>query len=151
MICEVTEAVSSFRRLKLELGAAPTVWSDEVTAAATASATQALEVRATTLENGQSQLQASYTWALDVNGRAIGMTSVNNGAIGRIDFVADIFGIVDPNNTGSSTYEGGRWLTRSGGYMLAHGKPFGTSGTFCSGSAWARTWRPAARQTGCSG
>ncbi|WP_422505962.1 hypothetical protein [Stenotrophomonas sp. GZD-301] len=128
IICEVTDAVSSFRRLKLELGAVPTVWSDEVTVGGTASATQALEVRATTLENGQSQLQASYTWALNVNGQAIGMTSVNNGNIGRIDFVADIFGIVDPNNTGSSTYEGGRWLTRSGGYMLAHGKPFGTSG-----------------------
>lgn len=128
IICEVTDAVSSFRRLKLELGAAPTVWSDEVTAAATASATQALEVRATTLENGQSQLQASYTWALDVNGRAIGMTSVNNGTIGRIDFVADRFGIVDPNNTGSTTFEGGRWLTRSGGLLLAHGKPFGTTG-----------------------
>lgn len=93
-----------------------------------ASATQAIETRATQLENGQSVLQASYTWALDVNGRAIGMTSVNNGSIGRIDFVADVFGIVDPNNTGSSTFEGGRWMTRSGGYLLAHGKPFGTTG-----------------------
>ncbi len=93
-----------------------------------ASATQAIETRATQLENGQSVLQASYTWALDVNGRAIGMTSVNNGTIGRIDFVADVFGIVDPNNTGSSTFEGGRWMTRSGGYLLAHGKPFGTTG-----------------------
>lgn len=128
IICEVTDAVSSFRRLKLELGAVPTVWSDEVTVGGTASATQALEVRATTLENGQSQMFAKYTWALDVNGRAIGMTSVNNGTIGRIDFVADRFGIVDPNNTGSTTFEGGRWLTRSGGLLLAHGKPFGTSG-----------------------
>lgn len=128
IICEVTDAVSSFRRLKLELGAAPTVWSDEVTVGGTASATQALEVRATTLENGQSQMFAKYTWALDVNGRAIGMTSVNNGTIGRIDFVADRFGIVDPNNTGSTTFEGGRWLTRSGGLLLAYGKPFGTAG-----------------------
>ncbi|QIO88892.1 hypothetical protein G9274_002577 [Stenotrophomonas rhizophila] len=128
IICEVTDAVSSFRRLKLEQGAAPTVWSDEVTVSGTASATQALEVRATTLENGQSQMFAKYTWALDVNGRAIGMTSVNNGTIGRIDFVADRFGIVDPNNTGSTTFEGGRWLTRSGGLLLAYGKPFGTAG-----------------------
>jgi len=93
-----------------------------------AAATQALSVRATQLENGQSQLQAQYSWALDVNGRAIGMTSINNGTIGRIDFVADRFGIVDPNNTGSTTFEGGRWITRSGGYMLAHGKPFGVTG-----------------------
>ncbi|MFL4597000.1 host specificity factor TipJ family phage tail protein [Stenotrophomonas maltophilia] len=98
-----------------------------VSEAASASATQALSVRATQLENGQSQLQASYTWALDVNGRAIGMTSVNNGSIGRIDFVADRFGIVDPNNTGSTTFEGGRWVTRSGAYMMVHGKPFGVS------------------------
>ncbi|EED38718.1 Carbohydrate binding domain protein, partial [Stenotrophomonas sp. SKA14] len=98
-----------------------------VSEAASASATQALSVRATQLENGQSQLQASYTWALDVNGRAIGMTSVNNGTIGRIDFVADRFGIVDPNNTGSTTFEGGRWVTRSGAYMMVHGKPFGVS------------------------
>lgn len=93
-----------------------------------AAATQSLSVRATQLENGQSQLQASYTWALDVNGRVIGMTSVNNGTIGRIDFVADIFSVVDPGNTGSTTFEQGRWITRSGGYMLAHGKPFGTTG-----------------------
>lgn len=98
-----------------------------VSEAASASATQALSVRATQLENGQSQLQASYTWALDVNGRAIGMTSVNNGSIGRIDFVADRLGIVDPNNTGSTTFEGGRWITRSGAYMMVHGKPFGVS------------------------
>ncbi|WP_198283600.1 host specificity factor TipJ family phage tail protein, partial [Stenotrophomonas sp. SKA14] len=98
-----------------------------VSEAASASATQALSVRATQLENGQSQLQASYTWALDVNGRAIGMTSVNNGTIGQINFVADRFGIVDPNNTGSTTFEGGRWVTRSGAYMMVHGKPFGVS------------------------
>lgn len=104
---------------------APSSWS--VSAAGMAEATQALSVRATTLENGQSQLQASYTWALDVNGRAIGMTSVNNGTIGQINFVADRFGIVDPNNTGSTTFEGGRWITRSGAYMMVHGKPFGVS------------------------
>ncbi|MDT3467936.1 host specificity factor TipJ family phage tail protein [Stenotrophomonas maltophilia] len=103
----------------------PSSWS--VSAAGMAEATQALSVRATTLENGQSQLQASYTWALDVNGRAIGMTSVNNGTIGQINFVADRLGIVDPNNTGSTTFEGGRWVTRSGAYMMVHGKPFGVS------------------------
>ncbi len=128
IICEATDAVSSFRRLKLELGAAPTVWSDEVTAAGTASATQALEVRATTLENGQSLLLASHTLALDVNGYTIGVTSVNNGTVGRIAFVADAVSFVDPHNTGSSTFEGGRWITRSGGYMVVHGKSFGTSG-----------------------
>jgi len=128
VIFEGTDVFNSVRRTKLELGRTPTLWSDDTAIDLTASATQALSVRATQLENGQSQLQASYTWALDVNGRAIGMTSVNNGTIGRIDFVADRFGIVDPNNTGSTTFEGGRWITRSGAYMMVHGKPFGVSG-----------------------
>ncbi|MGY5941531.1 host specificity factor TipJ family phage tail protein [Stenotrophomonas forensis] len=128
VIFEGTDVFNSVRRTKLELGRTPTLWSDDTAIDLTASATQALSVRATHLENGQSQLQASYTWALDVNGRAIGMTSVNNGTIGRIDFVADRFGIVDPNNTGSTTFESGRWVTRSGAYMMAHGKPFGVSG-----------------------
>ncbi|NIJ70568.1 hypothetical protein [Xanthomonas sp. 60] len=89
--------------------------------------TQILETRATQLENGQTQLMAQWSFALDVNGRAIGMKALNNGAVGRIDIVSDIFSIVDPNNTGSTTFEGGRWITRSGGYMMAHGKPFGAT------------------------
>jgi hypothetical protein len=93
-----------------------------------ANATQILETRATQLENGQTQLMAQYAFALDVNGRTIGMKALNNGTVGRIDFVADAINIVDPNNTGSTTFEGGRWITRSGGYMQVHGKPFGTTG-----------------------
>ena len=99
-----------------------------VSEAANASATQALSVRATQLENGQSVLMAQYNVVLDVNGRIVGQRAVNDGRVGRWDFVADIFSITDPNNTGSTTFEQGRWITRSGGYMLAHGKPFGTTG-----------------------
>ena len=128
VICEGTGEVMSFRRLKLERGPSATPWSDEVTTSDTATAMQSMEVRATALENGQTVMFAKYTWALDVNRRVIGMTSVNNGTIGRIDFVADIVNFVDPNNTGSSTFEGGRWITRSGAYMMVHGKPFGASG-----------------------
>ncbi|MGW6050423.1 hypothetical protein, partial [Bacillus mycoides] len=127
VICEGTGEVMSFRRLKLERGPSATPWSDEVTTSDTATAMQSMEVRATALENGQTVMFAKYTWALDVNRRVIGMTSVNNGTIGRIDFVADIVNFVDPNNTGSSTFEGGRWITRSGAYMMVHGKPFGVS------------------------
>ncbi|WP_239510848.1 host specificity factor TipJ family phage tail protein [Stenotrophomonas maltophilia] len=128
VICEGTGEVMSFRRLKLERGPSATPWSDEVTTSDTATAMQSMEVRTTALENGQTVMFAKYTWALDVNRRVIGMTSVNNGTIGRIDFVADIVNFVDPNNTGSSTFEGGRWITRSGAYMMVHGKPFGASG-----------------------
>ncbi|HDS1123494.1 TPA: carbohydrate-binding protein [Stenotrophomonas maltophilia] len=127
VICEGTGEIMSFRRLKLERGPSATPWSDEVTTADTASAMQSMEVRATTLENGQSTMFAKYTWALDVNGNAIGMTSVNDGTIGRISFVADVLSIVDPNNTGSTTFGSGRWVTRSGAYMMVHGKPFGVS------------------------
>lgn len=127
VICEGTGEVMSFRRLKLERGPSATPWSDEVTTSDTATAMQSMEVRATALENGQTTMFAKYTWALDVNGRVIGMTSVNNGLVGRVDFVADVFSITDPNNTGSTTFEQGRWITRSGPYMMVHGKPFGVS------------------------
>lgn len=127
IVCEGTDDISSFRRLKLERGTGATPWSDEVTTADTASAMQSMEVRATTLENGQTTMFAKYTWALDVNGNVIGMTSVNDGTIGRISFVADVLSIVDPNNTGSTTFGSGRWVTRSGAYMMVHGKPFGVS------------------------
>ncbi|MCU1123521.1 hypothetical protein ABK045_20135 [Stenotrophomonas pavanii] len=108
----------------------PSPWVDSATGldAKYAAATQSLETRAVQLENGQTQLMAQYTFALDVNGHAIGMKALNNGAVGRIDFVADALSIVDPGNTGSTTFEGGRWITRSGGYMMAHGKPFGATG-----------------------
>jgi len=107
----------------------PSPWVDSPAGldAKYAAVAQSMETRATQLENGQTQLMAQYTFALDVNGRTIGMKALNNGTVGRIDFVADALSIVDPGNTGSTTFEGGRWITRSGGYMMAHGKPFGTS------------------------
>lgn len=108
----------------------PKITRQSVSGGKTATATQILETRATQLENGQSVLYAKYTWALDVNNRVIGMTSVNNGLIGKIDFVADIFNITDPNGTGSMTWEGGRTVQRwaNSGYILAQGKPFGNLG-----------------------
>lgn len=129
-IWENTNANNSIRRMKLELGLTPTLWTDDTAVQLAATATQILETRATQLENGQSVLYAKYTWALDVNNRVIGMTSVNNGLIGRIDFVADIFNITDPNGTGSMTWEGGRTVQRwaNSGYILAQGKPFGNLG-----------------------
>lgn len=128
IIFEGTNTINSVRRMKLELGSTPTLWTDDTSVQLSANATQILETRATQLENGQTQLMAQYAFALDVNGRTIGMKALNNGAVGRIDFVADAINIVDPNNTGSTTFEGGRWITRSGGYMQVHGKPFGTTG-----------------------
>lgn len=129
-IWENTNANNSIRRMKLELGLTPTLWTDDTAVQLAATATQILETRATQLENGQSVLYAKYTWALDVNNRVIGMTSVNNGLIGKIDFVADIFNITDPNGTGSMTWEGGRTVQRwaNSGYILAQGKPFGNLG-----------------------
>jgi len=128
LIFEATDVINSVRRGKLELGLTPTLWTDDTAVDITASATQALAVRATQLENGQSVLMAQYNVVLDVNGRIVGQRAVNDGRVGRWDFVADIFSITDPNNTGSTTFEQGRWITRSGGFMLAHGKPFGTTG-----------------------
>lgn len=103
----------------------PSPWS--VGASGVSAVTQMLEARATTLENGQTRLLAKAGVLLDVNNRVIGWSANNDGNQGNFDVVADRFVVTDPGNTGSTTFEGGRWVTRSGGYMMAHGKPFGTS------------------------
>ncbi|WP_312327944.1 hypothetical protein [Stenotrophomonas sp.] len=104
----------------------PSPWS--VGAAGVSAVTQMLEARATTLENGQTRLFAKAGVMLDVNGRVIGWSANNDGRQGIFDVVADRFNVTDPNGTGSTTFEAGRWVTRSGGYMQVHGKPFGTTG-----------------------
>ncbi|MDV3469000.1 host specificity factor TipJ family phage tail protein [Stenotrophomonas sp. C3(2023)] len=108
----------------------PSAWSEGAAGldAKYGAVTQSLSVRATQLENGQTQLMAKAGVMLDVNKRVIGWSANNDGERGTFDVVADRFAITDPNNTGSTTFEQGRWITRSGGYMLAHGKPFGTTG-----------------------
>lgn len=93
-----------------------------------AAATQILETRATQLENGQTRLEAKAGVMLDVNNRVIGWRANNDGAEGIFDIVADHLNVTDPHGTGSTTFESGRWVTRSGGYMQVHGKPFGTTG-----------------------
>ena len=93
-----------------------------------ATVTQILETRATQLENGQTRLEAKAGVLLDVNGRVIGWRANNDGSQGIFDIVADRFNVTDPNGTGSTTFEQGRWITRSGGFMSVHGKPFGTTG-----------------------
>lgn len=128
MIWENTNVNNSFRRLKLETGQIPTLWTDDTAVQLNASATQILETRATQLENGQSRLEAKAGVMLDVNNRVIGWRANNDGAQGIFDIVADRLNVTDPNGTGSTTFEGGRWVTRSGGYMQVHGKPFGTTG-----------------------
>lgn len=128
LIWENTNVNNSFRRMKLETGQTPTLWTDDTAVQLGASATQILETRATQLENGQNRLEAKAGVLLDVNGRVIGWRANNDGAQGIFDIVADRFYVTDPNGTGSTTFEAGRWVTRSGGYMQVHGKPFGTTG-----------------------
>lgn len=109
---------------------APSAWEPGATGIDTkyAAVTRVLETRATTLENGQYRLEAKAGVLLDVNNRVIGWRANNDGAQGIFDVVADRFNVTDPNGTGSTTFEQGRWVTRSGGYMQVHGKPFGTTG-----------------------
>lgn len=128
IIFESTNTINSVRRMKLELGLTPTLWTDDTAVQLSATATQILETRATQLENGQTRLEAKAGVLLDVNGRVIGWRANNDGAQGIFDVVADRFNVTDPNGTGSTTFEAGRWVTRSGGYMQVHGKPFGTTG-----------------------
>ncbi|WP_115513040.1 host specificity factor TipJ family phage tail protein [Xanthomonas arboricola] len=54
-----------------------------------AAATQSLSTRVTTAENGIASYEASWTLALDVNGRWAGARSVNNGQTATLDFAFD--------------------------------------------------------------
>lgn len=133
-IWENTNANNSVRRMKLELGLTPTLWTDDTAAQLSATATQILETRATQLENGQTRLDAKAGVLLDVNGRVIGWRANNDGAQGIFDIVADRFNVTDPAGTGAATFEDGRLIIRSGAYMKVEGKPFGVTGDLTSWS-----------------
>ncbi len=108
----------------------PSAWQEGAAGldAKYAAVTQSLETRALQLENGQTRLEAKAGVLLDVNGRVIGWRANNDGAQGIFDIVADRLNVTDPNGTGSTTFQQGRWITRSGGFMSVHGKPFGQTG-----------------------
>uniref|UniRef100_UPI003F801DEE host specificity factor TipJ family phage tail protein n=1 Tax=Xanthomonas sp. 0924 TaxID=2835534 RepID=UPI003F801DEE len=89
LICEQTNANVSFRRVKLETGSVSTLYTDENSVPSMASATQSLEARMTVNENGVASYQASWTLALDANGRWAGARSVNNGQTATLDFAFD--------------------------------------------------------------
>ncbi|WP_386349297.1 host specificity factor TipJ family phage tail protein [Xanthomonas campestris] len=75
-----------------------------------ASATQSLQTRVTIAENGVASYQASYTWALDVNNKVIGMRSINNGTIGKITFSADVVEIIGATpGGGRNEFVGGKF------------------------------------------
>lgn len=108
----------------------PTAWQESADGldGKYAAITSTLSVRATQLENGQTRLDAKAGVLLDVNNRVIGWTANNDGEQGIFDVVADRFNVTDPNGTGSTTFEAGRWVTRAGAFMSVHGKPFGQNG-----------------------
>ncbi|MCC4613673.1 hypothetical protein LL963_16500 [Xanthomonas campestris pv. esculenti] len=75
-----------------------------------AQVTQSMTTRITSVENGVANYEASYTWALDVNNRVIGMRSVNNGTIGKITFSADVVEIIGATpGGGRNEFVGGRF------------------------------------------
>ncbi|MCE4552654.1 hypothetical protein LYZ85_23705, partial [Xanthomonas hortorum pv. vitians] len=93
-IAENSPGSTYFRRAKLEPGLVATMWTDDTSVVDQASATQSLEARMSVNENGVASYYASYTWALDVTGKVIGMRSFNNGLIGKITFSADVVEII---------------------------------------------------------
>ncbi|WP_425599331.1 host specificity factor TipJ family phage tail protein, partial [Xanthomonas arboricola] len=110
LICEQTNANVSFRRVKLEAGSGSTLYTDENSVNTMVSVTQALEARMTVNDNGLASYFASYTWALDVNGKVIGMRSVNNGTIGKISFSADVVEIIGATpGGGRNEFVGGKF------------------------------------------
>lgn len=74
----------------------PSPWTNNVAGVDSkyALATSSLSTRMTVAENGVASYEASYTWALDVNQKVVGMRSVNNGTIGKITFSADVVEII---------------------------------------------------------
>ena len=108
----------------------PSPWNEGASGidAKYAAVTQTLEARAVQLENGQTVLMGRAGVVVDVNNRVIGWAANNDGKRGIFDIVADALNVSDPSGTGSTTFEAGRWVTRSGGYMQVHGKPFGQTG-----------------------
>lgn len=93
--------------IKFEQGSSPTPYSDDNTTNQTASATQSLEARATTLENGQSTLFARYTVVLNVNGYISGIRSENTGNTSTFDVMAANFRILDPSGGARFEYSNG--------------------------------------------
>lgn len=77
------------RFLKLELGSRASAYSNEIQVIGQVSATQSMQARITSTENGVRSYEASATLALDVNGRVAGVRSVNNGTTATIDFAFD--------------------------------------------------------------
>nr|WP_258072695.1 host specificity factor TipJ family phage tail protein [Xanthomonas arboricola] len=98
------------RYLKLELGNRASAYSNEIQVIGQVSATQSMQARITVAENGVASYLASYTWALDVNGKVVGMRSVNNGTIGKITFSADVVEIIGATpGGGRNEFVGGKF------------------------------------------
>ncbi|MGQ5245389.1 host specificity factor TipJ family phage tail protein [Xanthomonas arboricola] len=98
------------RYLKLELGNRASAYSNEIQVIGQVSATQSMQARITVAENGVASYQATYTWALDVNKKVIGMNSVNNGFLGKITFSADVVEIIGATpGGGRNEFVGGKF------------------------------------------
>lgn len=69
----------------------PSPWMNNVSGfdSKYAQATQSISTRVTSVENGVASYEASWTLALDVNGRFAGARSVNNGQTATLDFAFD--------------------------------------------------------------
>ncbi|WIX23764.1 hypothetical protein PUV44_12550 [Xanthomonas arboricola pv. corylina] len=110
LIVEGTPGPTYFRQLKVEPGLVATLWTDDSSVLEQASATQSLEARMSVNENGIASYYASYTWALDVTGKVIGMRSFNNGLIGKITFSADVVEIIGATpGGGRNEFVGGKF------------------------------------------
>ncbi|MCL1550456.1 hypothetical protein M3O38_04875 [Xanthomonas nasturtii] len=109
-IAENSPGSTYFRRAKLEPGLVATMWTDDTSVVDQASATQTLEARMTVNENGFASYSASYTLALDVNRKVVGMRSVNDGVIGKITFSADVVEIIGATpGGGRNEFVGGKF------------------------------------------
>ncbi len=99
-----------FRQMKLEVGYTATPYTEEGTTYGQVSATQSLNARVTTTENGVASYQASWVLTLDVNGYVTGAQSVNNGTKGTFTIRADVFRVISPTGSGARTEFGdGNW------------------------------------------
>lgn len=104
-----------------------TAWvaSGDLRIGQTATATQELSARATTLENGQVALKAIHGVYLNAGGKISGIQSVNDGITSSFEVLADIFRVISSGLTGFEIM-GGYQRNYSNGAQLVMGHNFGS-------------------------
>lgn len=103
------------RNAKLEVGNAPTAYSDDQ---AYTTATQMLQIQTATNTAGVNTMMARHSMTLDVNGLITGWVFNNDGSTGTFDVRADRFSVTSPSGTSGLSWTNGALWNRRGAYSF---------------------------------